>query len=195
MPWTPDDAKRHKKGLTPKQARQWSKVANSALAACQDAGESDCEGRAIRQANSVVSKDMETADDLVLCLEARIAKTDDAQRRLFGWASIAVKKDGRPMLDLQGDVIEIADLEEAFYAYVKESGELNFVHRDDCRASLIEAIVFTPEKLAVLGLAPDALPLGAWVGFELDDTEEYQRVKESEYFMFSIEGSALREAF
>jgi Putative phage serine protease XkdF len=194
MPWTARDADSHKKGLSPKQKRQWAAVANDALKRCQDAGESDCDGRAIRQANSAVDKSVDT-DDLVLCLEARIAKTDDAQRRLFGWASIAVKKDGMPMLDLQGDVIEIADLEEAFYAYVKESGELNFVHRDDCSASLIEAIVFTPEKLAVLGLAPDALPLGAWVGFELDDTAEYQRVKESEYFMFSIEGSALREAF
>jgi hypothetical protein len=192
MPWQASDASKHKKGLSAKQARTWAKVANSALARCQAAGESDCEGSAIRQANSAVDKSVD-AEDLVLCLEARITKADDSQRRLFGWASIAVKKDGRPMLDLQGDVIEIADLEEAFYAYVKESGELNFVHRDDCCASLIEAIVFTPEKLEVLGLAPDALPLGAWVGFELDDAVEYQRVKESEYFMFSIEGTALRE--
>jgi hypothetical protein len=193
MPWAVEDVDAHKKGLTPKQKRAWIHIANSALKRCEEAGKSDCEASAIRQANSAaVSKAMDSGD-LVLMVEARIAKAEDTQRRLFGWASIAVMKNGQSLLDLQGDVIEIEDLAEGWYGYVKESGELNFLHREDCRASLIEAIVFTPEKLDALGLPPDALPLGAWVGYELDDEADYQRVKDAGYFMFSIEGSALRE--
>lgn len=193
MPWTAADASKHKKGLSAKQARQWAHVANSALARCQDAGQDDCDGRAIRQANAAVEK---SADgDLLLVLEAQITKSDDSQQRLFGWASIAVRKDGTPMLDLQGDVIDIEDLEEAWYDYVLESGELNFVHKDHCRGQLIEALVFTPDKLAALGLPPGSVPLGAWAGFYIPDAADYQLMKSRGYFMFSIEGSALREAF
>ena len=56
MPWTPADAERHKKNLSPKQQRQWSHVANAMLASCLKAGGSQaaCEGRAIRAANAAV---------------------------------------------------------------------------------------------------------------------------------------------
>jgi hypothetical protein len=194
MPWTVADVDAHKKGLSAKQQRQWVHVANDVLARCQAAGEEGCDGKAIRMANSAVDKSLDT-DTLALCLEATITKSDDSQQRLFGWASIAVMKDGTPLLDLQGDVIEIDDLEEAFYAYVKEAGGLNFEHNGPVRGQLIEAIVFTPAKLEALGLAPGSVPLGAWAGFHLPDPADYQLVKSLGYFMFSIEGSGLREAF
>jgi Putative phage serine protease XkdF len=194
MPWAVEDVEAHKKGLSAKQKRQWVHVANSALKRCEEAGKSDCEGAAIRQANSVVSKEVLT-DDLILCLEARIAKADDVEQRLFGWASIAVHKDGTPLLDLQGDVIEIEDLEAAWYGYVHESGELNFQHAGPVRGHMIEAMVFTPAKMAALGLPPGSLPQGAWVGYEIPDRADYDLVKSLGFFMFSIEGSALREAF
>lgn len=56
MPWTPADAHRHKRGLSARQARQWARVANSALRRClADGGtQSRCEASAIRQANSAV---------------------------------------------------------------------------------------------------------------------------------------------
>jgi hypothetical protein len=192
MPWKVSDVDSHKKGLSPKQKRQWVHVANAALSRCQEAGDGDCEGRAIRQANSVVSK--AAPADLTLVLEAPISKSDDFRQRLFGWASIAVRKDGQQIEDLQGDVIDIEDLEEAFYDYVLESGELNILHKGDCQGQLIEAIVFTPEKLAALGLALDALPLGAWCGYYIADPACYQEIKKQGYIMFSIEGSAFREA-
>jgi len=145
-------------------------------------------------ASGSVNKDLDT-DHLALVLEARIAKSDRAQRRIWGFASVAVKKDGTPLVDLQGDVIEIEDLAEGWYGYVKESGKLNFVHKDDCDAALIEAVVFTPEKLEVWGLAPDALPLAAWVGYEFATEEEFDHCLESGYFMFSIQGLSNREPF
>ena len=56
MPWTKDDALKHKKGLTDKQQKQWAKVANAALKACMADGkdEASCAASAIRQANGVV---------------------------------------------------------------------------------------------------------------------------------------------
>lgn len=194
MPWTAADAKSHVKGLTPKEARQWSHVANAALAACLKKGgsQSECEGSAIRQANSVVSKSHDSIPDTHL-LRADIAKSDDSQQRIFGWVSIAVRKDGETLIDLQGDVIDIGDLEEAWYAYVVESSELNYLHVGKTRGYLIESMVFTPDKIAALGLAPDAVPLGVWGGFHIPDRHDYDILKTQGYFMYSIEGEAYRE--
>ena len=194
MPWQASDAKRHKAGLTPKQARQWASVANDALSRCEKAGESDCEGRAIRQANSAVDKSAESTD-LRLVVEASIAKYDDVQQRLFGWASVAIHKDGTQLVDLQGDAIDIEDLEEAFYDYVKEAGGLNVQHEGPVRGVIIEAMVFTPEKIAALGLPPDSLHQGAWIGFEVPDRADYDLIKSIGCVMFSIEGSAFREPY
>jgi Putative phage serine protease XkdF len=195
MPWTPKDASRHKKGLSAKEARQWSHIANSQLKTCLDQGGSQehCEGQAIRAANGSVGKGIDTTD-LTLVLEAPISKSDDSAQTLFGWASIAVRKDGQQIEDLQGDLIDIEDLEAAWYDYVLESGELNILHKGDCQGQLIEAIVFTPEKLVALGLPTDALPLGAWVGYYVADPACYQMIKAQGFVMFSIEGSAVREA-
>lgn len=70
MPWTINDVERHKKGLTPPQKKKWVKIANGALKDCQDKGGSDCEGKAIRIANSKFSDEGEQStiwalDDLV----------------------------------------------------------------------------------------------------------------------------------
>jgi len=195
MPWTVSDVDSHKKGLSATQKRQWVHIANQSLASCLAEGNSQsfCEGKAIRMASGSVGK-ARTTEDLTLVLEAPISKADDSRQRLFGWASIAVRKDGCQIEDLQGDLIDIEDLEEAFYDYVLESGELNILHKGACQGQLIEAIVFTPEKLAALGLAPDALPLGAWCGYYVPDAACYQLIKSQGFFMFSIEGSAIREA-
>lgn len=53
MPFTTADVEGHKRGLSDKQKTLWVRVANRALTVCEEAGKSDCEGRAIRQANAV----------------------------------------------------------------------------------------------------------------------------------------------
>ena len=129
----------------------------------------------------------------LLTVQATIAKADDSQQRIFGWASIAVTKAGEPVIDLQGDMIDIEDLEEGWYDYVRESGELDFAHMGACRGQMIEAMVFTPEKLAALDLPPGSLPLGAWVGFYVPDKQDYAVIKQRGYLMFSIAGTAYTE--
>lgn len=122
-----------------------------------------------------------------------IAKSDDARQLLFGWASVAADADGTPVLDSQGDLIDLEDLEEAFYDYVKSAGTLNFMHDGPVRGHLVEALVFTPEKLAKLGIPPGTVPYGAWVGYHIPDAADYALAKGDGLLMFSIEGSAQRE--
>lgn len=127
-------------------------------------------------------------------MQIPITKADDARQLVFGWASVAVAKDGTPVIDLQGDVIAIEDLEAAMYAYVRESGELNFDHAGETRGQLVEALVFTPDKLEKMGIPAGTVPLGAWVGYHLPDQADYARAKDGGLLMFSIEGRGIREA-
>ena len=56
MPWTAEDAKKHKKGLTESQSKKWARIANGVLKTCQADNGKDCEGKALRIANSMVDK-------------------------------------------------------------------------------------------------------------------------------------------
>jgi len=54
MPWTPDDAERHTRKATTSPLKElWAKVANESLERTGD------EGRAIREANAVVARQVE----------------------------------------------------------------------------------------------------------------------------------------
>ena len=122
-----------------------------------------------------------------------IAKVDDEKRTVFGWAYQCVDKHGNRVVDHSGEFIEPADLEDAMYGFVKESRESNDMHNGPVTGVLIESMVFTKDKLEALGLPGDALPQGAWVGFQLDP-ESYAKVKTGERTAWSIEGVAEKVA-
>lgn len=121
-----------------------------------------------------------------------IMKSDDEKRLVFGWANIAVRVNGEIIRDYQDDVIDIDELEQAAYAFTAEFGTAGEMHRRGGVGRLVESIVFTKEKAAALGIPPDVLPEGWWVGFRIDDDEVWEKVKNGTYSMFSIEGTAER---
>lgn len=126
-------------------------------------------------------------------LEGKIAKIDGDKFLVFGWASVADEK-GAAVVDSQGDTIPIDTLEKAAYEYVLHSRTGGEMHEVMGVAKLVESIVFTPEKLEMLGLDKDSLPHGWFVGFKVNDAEAWQKIKQGEYSMFSIGGRAIREA-
>lgn len=124
-----------------------------------------------------------------------ISKVDTDKRQVFGWASIS-KKDGKPVLDLQGDMIDTDELERAAYTYVLKSrkgGHEHQKHEDGPVhvSDLIESIVITDEKKKALGL-PEEMPEGWWVGFKIHDDEVWELAKSGELAGFSIHGSGKR---
>lgn len=123
----------------------------------------------------------------------KITKADDEKRLAFGWASISVEEDGEQLVDLSGDMIDPDELEQAAYKYVRLYREGGEMHERGDVATLIESIVFTPDKKKALGIPDDALPTGWWIGFYVYDDEVWEKVKSGEYPMFSIEGKAVRE--
>jgi len=123
-----------------------------------------------------------------------IAKIDEDRRLVFGWASVAVKKDGQRVIDSQGDLIAPEDLEDAAYSFVLHMGDANEMHEREAIGRPVESLVVTPEKLEKMGLPPDALPLGWWLGFHIGNDEAWNRVKKGELRALSIEGAAERVA-
>jgi len=123
----------------------------------------------------------------------KVCKVDEERHLVFGWSSMAVRKDGAVVVDSQDDKIAPADLEEAVYSYVAFSGEANAMHDGPAVGQLVESLVVTPEKLEKMGLKSDALPQGWWTGFHVEDAKSWDAVKSGKYRMFSIEGRATRE--
>lgn len=123
-----------------------------------------------------------------------VRKVDEERQLVFGWSSVAVRKDGTTIVDSQDDQIAPKDLEEAVYSYVAFSGEANAMHEGPAVGVLVESLVVTPEKLEKMGLKSDALPQGWWTGFHIEDPATWAKVKQGTYTMFSIEGRAQREA-
>lgn len=135
-----------------------------------------------------VCKNDRTSGSRTFC----IMKSDDEKRLVFGWANIAVRVGGEIIQDFQDDVIEIEELEQAAYNFTAEFGTAGEMHRRGGIGRLVESIVFTKEKAAALGIPPNILPEGWWVGFRIDDDEVWEKIKNGTYSMFSIEGTAER---
>lgn len=123
-----------------------------------------------------------------------IAKTDEDQRLVFGWASVAYNADGEQLVDHQGDMIEPEDMEEAAYKFVLKFRDTGEEHIPTMRkkGKLVESVVFTKEKQRAMGIPDGILPIGWWVGFHIDDDAAWQKIKSGKYKMFSVEGKGVR---
>ena len=112
---------------------------------------------------------------------------------VFGWANVSMRNDGTQIVDHQGHMIDIDELESAAYLFTlhfRESGEM---HVGDSKGKLVESIVFTKEKMDAMGIPENTLPEGWWVGFFIEDNDVFNKVKNGDYSMFSIQGVARRE--
>lgn len=114
---------------------------------------------------------------------------------VFGWGNISMTKDGEQVSDLQGDNIDPEELEKAAYNHVLEFRSTGERHNPALRKKgrLVESCVFTKEKQEAIGIPPNTVPVGWWVGYKIDDPETWEKIKNGEYKMFSIEGTGERE--
>jgi hypothetical protein len=124
-----------------------------------------------------------------------VSKVDTKKRQIFGYASV-VSIDGVPVVDRQGDMMDIEDIEDAAYQYVMKSRIGGAQHRRNGdqpfhASDLIESFVVTPEKIEKMGL-PEDTPLGWWTGFKVHDEETWQDYESGKKTGFSIHGRGKR---
>lgn len=136
-----------------------------------------------------------------------VAKLDEDQRLVFGYASVAVRMDGALLVDTHGDVIDPADLEPCAYDFVQQFGTANVSHAGPEVGRVVESVYLSPEKVRAMfangrgGLTISAPALAEvvkamggrwWIGFRVD-AATFARVKAGDLRMFSIEGIGSRE--
>ncbi len=121
-----------------------------------------------------------------------VKKADPEQRLVFGWASIAALG-GERIIDKQGDIILLEDLEKAVIEYNLNSRDGGDMHSRKSVSKLIESFVFTPEKEALGIIAKDdkgQVIHGWWTGFYVHDEELWAAFKRGERPELSIGGQA-----
>lgn len=117
-----------------------------------------------------------------------IKKYQPDQQLIFGWASV-VEKNGLLIIDKQGDVIPVEELENAAYEFTLNSRNHGDMHRRTGMGKLVESMVFTKEKQEALGI--DLKQVGWWVGFKVSDADLWSAHKRGERPEFSIGGAAI----
>lgn len=124
-----------------------------------------------------------------------ITKVDEDQRLVFGWASIGIDKNGGIIEDRQGDILDDPDeIEKAAYDFVLNSRDGGEMHVRKGVSTLVESVVFTPEKTRAMGIPDGTVPTGWWVGFKVNDEAVWKSVKDGKYTMFSVHGRGMRKA-
>lgn len=123
-------------------------------------------------------------------ITAEIAKVNDEERMVYGFASVA--KDGDTVLtDRQGDRINEVELVKMAHRFIKGSRHGKVMHAGKPMAEVVESIVLRPEVAKALGL--ENFTKTAWViGMKVHDDNTWSRVKKGELRAFSIGGKGKR---
>lgn len=151
---------------------------------------SDAEADAI--VKELYPDDPDTAE---FTTQHEITKVDEDERLVFGWASIGIDKDGGIIEDRQGDILDDPnEIEKAAYDFVLNSRDGGEMHVRKGVSTLVESVVFTPEKTRAMGIPDGTVPTGWWVGFRVNDEEVWKAVKDGKYRMFSVHGRGMRKA-
>jgi hypothetical protein len=139
--------------------------------------------------------DPDTSDLEEFTVSGEVSKVDEDKRLAFGWASIAYLPDGTLVDDKQGDVLDdVEEVEKSAYDFVVDCRDGGEMHIRKGIGTLVESMVFTPEKIQAMGIPEGTVPLGWWVGFRVADDDVWDRIKKGQYRMFSVHGRGTRKA-
>lgn len=123
-----------------------------------------------------------------LSVEVMKAKSED--KMVFGWANVALDKEGNAPFEWQDDIIPPSVLEKAAYNYVVKYRGTGEQHQGDVVGVMIESCMFTKQKMEQMGIPEGTIPEAWWIGFYIPDEEVFAKVKDGTYKMFSIQGKA-----
>ena len=94
------------------------------------------------------------------------------------------------MVDHQGDMISIDEIEKAAHKFLTDCRVAGDSHITKGVGHLVESIVFSNELQKALDI--NLGQTGWFVGFKVTDQDVWDRVKKGELSMFSIGGSGTR---
>lgn len=131
-------------------------------------------------------------DNIGVSLNFDITKAKEDECLVSGWANVAVNADGSIPLDWQDDIIRPETLEKAAINFMMEYRGSGVMHQGSSQGVVVESIVFTKEKQAILGIPEGCVPEGWFITVKVTNPEVFKDVKAGKYRMFSIQGHAKR---
>jgi hypothetical protein len=127
-------------------------------------------------------------------VHGEIAKQDDEQQIVFGWAYVSHDAMGVQQIDKSGEFVpDPEELEKAAYQFVLNSRDGGDLHVRKGVSTLVESVVFTKEKCEAMGIPAGTMPTGWWVGFKVHDAEVWKAHKQGQRSSFSIHGKGVRK--
>jgi Putative phage serine protease XkdF len=121
-------------------------------------------------------------------LRFEVKKAEPEKQLIFGWASVA-KQGDEYVVDYQGDIIPVSELENAAFEYMKSSRKHGLLHRAITDAQLVVSFLTTPDIMKAFGLTQKDGTIGWIVGYHVADPELWAAHKRGDLPEFSISGS------
>lgn len=119
-----------------------------------------------------------------------LVKLDDEKRVATGWVSVVEDADGNQIVDSDGHLIPIEELEKAVHAAFAESGgrgKGGDLHETQGLLDVVESFVVTAEKREALELGKG--PAGWVASFRVNDDEVWSNIKAGSRPELSLRGS------
>lgn len=118
------------------------------------------------------------------------ATINDEQRVVRGWASVATVG-GKPVIDLQNDLIDIEELRKAARDFLTGSRASLHSHAGEPIGEVVESLVLDADMQKALGVD---LGMEGWlIGIRVADDAAWAEVRKGSLMSFSIGGWAVRE--
>jgi len=131
-------------------------------------------------------------DGEVVEIEAEVIKVDEAQRLVYGWASV-VTEDGEPVTDRQGDIIAPEELERAATEYMMDERAVKLMHEGEQVGVTVHSMPLTFALAETLGV--DTNGREGWIiAQKITDDSAWAKFLAGDLRAFSVGGRAVREA-
>lgn len=136
-----------------------------------------------------------TKETTPILTSGTFSKIDEDKRLVYGWASV-VTEGGMPVIDKQGDMLDIDDLQKATHAFMATGRAAGQNHERDeegivSYGKIVEAVVFTEDLQSALGIHLGKT--GLFIAVKVDDDDVWKSVKDGSLKAFSIGGRGQRK--
>jgi hypothetical protein len=143
--------------------------------------------------DDVLEKNFVLRDDtsraILLSKDVRVIKTDDEQRIVWGWVSVATEK-GERVFDSHGDHIPMEELEKASVDFMLRHRVGKAEHTGGKVSDVIGCLPLSADLAKALGVSCDRE--GLIMGFRVSDDDVWSLVKSGDFSAFSIGGRGRR---
>ena len=140
--------------------------------------------------SSDVPTDTGTGAGKAWSIPIEIRKAEPERQMIFGWASV-VAKNGQYVVDKQGDIIPIHELENAVLNYMLESRDHGIMHDQKGTGKLVMSFLTTPEYMDAFGLTQRDDQIGWIGGWKIEDPALWEAHKRGLLPELSIGGSSM----